>query len=60
MLAFEIKASSLSDLKLYNVDKLEPRETIPSSFSEVELFKDDILVPKDWPDSEMYTELLEA
>jgi hypothetical protein len=39
-----MNAPSLSDLKLYNVDKLEPSETITFSFSEVELFKDDKLV----------------
>ncbi len=36
VLAFDIEASSLSDLKLYNIDRLEPRETITFSVSEVE------------------------
>ena len=44
MLARDINASALSDLKLYNVDKLEPSDTIPFSLSEIELFKDDKLV----------------
>jgi hypothetical protein len=44
VLARDINASALSDLKLYNVDKLEPSDTIPFSLSEIELFKDDKLV----------------
>ncbi len=45
MLFRDINADSLSDLKLYNVDKLEPSDIITFSFSELDLFKDDIQVP---------------